>query len=84
MGGQKVKDGKLPLKIEGYGNIGVWQGVTMDFLKYHYSPPCPTVLCLAGGPPLKQPYGLSKDGLPTGQAACGRLLPFWTPHTMRL
>jgi hypothetical protein len=34
--------------------IGVWQGVARDSLKFH---PCPTLLRLMVGPPLKQPYG---------------------------
>jgi hypothetical protein len=33
--------------------IGVWQGVAMDFLKFHPGPPYPTLLRSAGGPPLK-------------------------------
>jgi hypothetical protein len=51
--------------------MGVWQGVAMDSLKYHLGPPCPTLLCPAGGPPLKRLYG---GGPPTGHTACGRLL----------
>jgi hypothetical protein len=58
-----------------FGFMGVRQGVAMDFLKFHPGPPCPTLLRPAGGPPLKQP---------AGQAACGRLLPLWTPHAVRL
>jgi hypothetical protein len=54
----------------------VWQGVTMDFLKFHPGPPCFTVICLAGG--------LPGVGLPAGWVACGCLLPFWTPHAVRL
>jgi hypothetical protein len=41
----------------------------MDSLKFHLGPPCPTLLCPAGGPPLKWPYGRFRDGPPTGQAA---------------
>jgi hypothetical protein len=37
-----------------------------------------------GRPPLKQPYGRSSGGQPTGHAACGRLLPTWIPHAVRL
>jgi hypothetical protein len=33
---------------------------------------------LAGGPPLKRPYGKFRGGLPAGWAACGCLLPLWT------
>jgi hypothetical protein len=43
----------------------------MDSLKFHPGLPCPIFL---------HPV----DGLPAGQAACGRLLPFWTPHAIRL
>jgi hypothetical protein len=42
--------------------MGVWQGVTMEFLKYRYGRPCPTLLRPAGRPP-------------AGRAACGRLFP---------
>jgi hypothetical protein len=38
--------------------MGLWQGVTMDSLKFHPGPPCPTLLRPAGGPPLKRPCGL--------------------------
>jgi hypothetical protein len=44
----------------------------------------PTLLCSAGGPPLKQPYGRFRVGPPAGLVACGRLLPFWTPHAVSL
>jgi uncharacterized protein YcsI (UPF0317 family) len=26
--------------------VGVWQGVAMDFLKYHYAQPCPPLYAL--------------------------------------
>jgi hypothetical protein len=55
--------------------MGVWQGVAMDSLKFHLGLPCPTLLCPAGRPPLKRP---------ARWAACSRLLPFWTPHVVRL
>jgi hypothetical protein len=61
--------------------MGVWHGVAMDSLKYHYGP---TPLSPAGGPPLKRPYWHFRGGSPTGQAACGRPLPPWTPHVVRL
>jgi hypothetical protein len=32
-------------------SISVWQGVTMDSVKFHPGPPCPTLLRPAGGPP---------------------------------
>jgi hypothetical protein len=35
--------------------MGVWQRVDMDSLKCHPSPPCPTLLPHASGPPLKRP-----------------------------
>jgi hypothetical protein len=38
--------------------MGVWQGVAMDSLKYHWGPPCPTLLCPAGRPPLKWPAAI--------------------------
>jgi hypothetical protein len=39
--------------------MGVWQGVAMDSLKFHPGLPCLTLLCPAGGPPLKWPHGLA-------------------------
>jgi hypothetical protein len=56
----------------------------MDSLKFHPGPPCLTLISPAGGPPLKRPYGHFRGGLPTEHAACGRLLPLWTPHAVRL
>jgi hypothetical protein len=50
----------------------------MDSLKFHPGPPCLTLLCPAGGPPHKQPYGCFRGGPPAGRAACGHLLPPWT------
>jgi hypothetical protein len=32
--------------------MGVWQGVAMDSLKFHQSPPCLTLLRPTGGPPV--------------------------------
>jgi hypothetical protein len=58
--------------------------VAKDALKYHPGLPCPTLLQPAGGPPLKRPYGCFRDGPPTGQVACGCVLPLWTPHAVRL
>jgi hypothetical protein len=34
--------------------MGVCQGVAMDSLKFHPGPPCPTLPCPVGGPPLKR------------------------------
>jgi hypothetical protein len=42
--------------------------------------PYPTLLHPVGGPPHKRPYGHFMVSPLTGLAACGRLLPFWTPH----
>jgi hypothetical protein len=64
--------------------IGVWQGVAMDSPKYHYGPPCPTLLCPAGEPSLTQPYGCFRGGRLVGWATCGYLSPSWTPHAIRL
>jgi hypothetical protein len=61
------------------GAMGAWQGVAMDSLKFHPGPPCPTLLCPAGGPSLKRPYGRFRGDPHAGQAACGRLLPSWIP-----
>jgi hypothetical protein len=56
------------------GSIGVRQGVAMDSLNLHPGPPCPTLLCPAGGPPLKRLYAQFSN----------RLLSLWTPHIVRL
>jgi hypothetical protein len=34
-------------------NVGVWQGVVMDSLKFHLGQPCLSLLHPAGGPPLR-------------------------------
>jgi hypothetical protein len=64
--------------------LGVWQGVTMDSLKFHLGLPRPTLLRPADGPPLKRPYGHFRGCSPTGHTACGRLPPLWIPHVLRL
>jgi hypothetical protein len=57
---------------------GIFQGVSMNFLKYHSGPPCHTTLYLKGGHPLNLQ-------LPARQAACGRLTtPLDTPCRMLL
>jgi hypothetical protein len=53
--------------------MGVWQGVAMNSLKFHLGLLCPTLLGPEGGPPLKQPYGHFKDGLPIRRVACSAL-----------
>jgi hypothetical protein len=64
--------------------MAVWQGMAKDSLNYRYVPPCRTLLRPAGGPPMKRSCGYFRGGMPTGQAACGRILPCWTPHAVRL
>jgi hypothetical protein len=49
-----------------------------------HGPLCPTLLRPEDGPPLKQPYGYFRGGLPASQAACGHPLPLWTLHAVRL
>jgi hypothetical protein len=56
----------------------------MDSLNFHSGLPCPTLLRPAGGAPLKRPVVRFRGSPPTGQAACGHLLPFWTSHAIRL
>jgi hypothetical protein len=63
--------------------MGVWQGVTMDSLKYPPGPPCPALLCPAGRPPLKWHYRRFRAGSPTGRAPYDRLQLHWTPRTVR-
>jgi hypothetical protein len=64
--------------------MGVWQVVAKDSLKFYSGPPCPTVLYPTGGPPLKRPYSRFRRDPFRRRAACSRLLPLWTPHTVRL
>jgi hypothetical protein len=56
----------------------------MDSLKFYLGPPCPILLCPAGGPPLKRRNGRFGVGPPAGQVACYRILPFLTRHATRL
>jgi hypothetical protein len=58
-----------------FTDMGVWQGVAMDFLELHPGPPCPTLLCL---------YGRFRGGPSAEREAFGHLLPLWTPHAVRL
>jgi hypothetical protein len=64
--------------------LDIWHGVAMDSLKIHPGLPCPTLLCPEGGPPPKWPLCCFRGGSFTGRVACRRLLPFWTPHAVRL
>jgi hypothetical protein len=64
-------------------SMGVWQWVAMNALPYP-STPCPSLLCPAGRLPLKQPYSRFRGGPLAGRATCSRLLPYWTPHAVRL
>jgi hypothetical protein len=70
--------GGVRLLLQFLGAIGVRRGVAIDSLKFHPGPPCPTLLCPASGPTLKQPYGRFKGDPPAGRAVCSRLLPLWT------
>jgi len=63
--------------------MGVWQGVTMDSLKYHLGPPCPTLLRTAGRPPLKRPYGGAGSLRPSSTLLdTQRRTPMITTHKM--
>jgi hypothetical protein len=64
--------------------MSIWQGVAMDSLQFHLGLPCPSFLRPVVGPPLKLPYIHFRDGPPAWRAACGRILPLWTPHAVRL
>jgi hypothetical protein len=68
---------RLYFKTQPYG---IKQGVTMDSLKFHPGQPCSTCLLPGARSLLKQPYGLFRGSPPIGRAACGPLLPPWTPH----
>jgi hypothetical protein len=70
-------------KLSGRG-MCVLQAVTMNSLKFNPGPPFPTLLCPAGRPPLKRPHSRFRGSLPARRAACGRLLPPWPPHAVRL
>jgi hypothetical protein len=65
-------------------NPRIWQGVTMDSLKFHPGLPCPTLVRPMGVPPLKQPYGRFRGGSLAGQTFCSCLLPPRKPHAIRL
>jgi hypothetical protein len=52
--------------------MGVWKGVAMDYLKLHR------------GPDSSTPCGRATSETAAGRVACGRLLPLWTPHAVRL
>jgi hypothetical protein len=58
------------MHAQSLGHIAVWQGVAMVSLRFYAGLPCPTLLNPAGRPALR--------------AACGHLLPLWTPHAVRL
>jgi hypothetical protein len=60
-----------------------WQGVSTDSLTFYPVPPCPTLLCPMGGPPLKRPYSCFWGGPSTWWMACGRLVSPWIPHAVR-
>jgi hypothetical protein len=65
--------------------MDVWQGVSMDSLKYHTGQPWPTLLRLAGRPHLKRSYDRLLGDPPTGLVACDRLylLGHPTPYQAR-
>jgi hypothetical protein len=65
-------------------SMGVWQGVAMDSLDLYPGLPCHTLQRNAEGPSLKRPYSHFRGDPPAGWAPCGHLLPFWTPHAVRL
>jgi hypothetical protein len=45
-------------------DVGIWQGVAMDSLNYCFNPPCPTLLCPAGGQPWNGLMGVSRVPAP--------------------
>jgi hypothetical protein len=57
-------------------DMGVWQGVALDTLKFYLGPPCPTLLCPAvwqpsqGGQPKAVFYPF---GYPTLYAQCSMM-----------
>jgi hypothetical protein len=68
----------------GRRDVGVWQGVAMDSLKFHPGSPCPTLLRPADGPSLRWSYECFRGGPPVGRMACGHLLALWIPHALSL
>jgi hypothetical protein len=59
--------------------MGIWQGVVMDFLKFHLGPPCPTFLRPVGGPPLKRPYSSYRSSPTAWGRPAAILCPFGHP-----
>jgi hypothetical protein len=56
-----------------------------DSLKLHRGPPCLALLCPVGEPnPETAFWSFQGFGPPTGQSTCGRFLPLWSPHAVRL
>jgi hypothetical protein len=55
--------------------MGVWQGVAMDFMKFHPGPQRPTLLSPRDRPLMKRPYGRFRCSPLARPAACGRLMP---------
>jgi hypothetical protein len=55
--------------------VGEWQGVAMDYLKFHLGLACPIHLSPAGGPPLKRPYSRFRGGPPAEVAGTQGRLP---------
>jgi hypothetical protein len=62
----KVQEFTLIVKVIVNISMGIWQGVAMDSPKFHPGLPCLTLLHLADRPPLKQPHGCFRVGLPKG------------------
>jgi hypothetical protein len=74
----------LEMTLEGFCLCSrpLWQGVSTDSLKFFPGLPCPTLLCPAGGPPMKQLYSNFWSGPPAGRTPCSCLLPPWVPHVI--
>jgi hypothetical protein len=73
-----------PLTIKDF-HMGLWQEVPMDSLKFQLGPPCPTLLCPAGRPLLKRPYGHFRGGWPAAVFyPFGHLTPYaYAPLTRK-
>jgi hypothetical protein len=62
--------------------MGVWQGVAMDLPKVSPRPAMPDLSMPCGR--ATSETAISGMARLQGRAACGRPLPFWTPHAVRL
>jgi hypothetical protein len=61
-------------------NMGVWQGVAMETLKFHLGPPCPTFYALWAGRPRNGLMTVSGVARPQDERPSSTLLGYPTPY----